>query len=157
MADLVRRVANPAFRRQGFANAEMVARWPVIAGALLARFTLPERVSFPVGESADGTLYIRAEGAFALELQHLAPMVIDRLNTYYGYPAIARLVIRQGPLPVIRRRRPHRPRPLSPQEQETLRQSLAATADAPLRTALMSLGEAVWSEGPEKTEKPGKP
>ena len=58
-------------------------------------------------ETAGGVLTVKAEGAIALEIQHLAPQIIDRLNSYYGYAAIARLNIVQGPVTVT-------PSPLSP-------------------------------------------
>jgi hypothetical protein len=55
------------------------------------------------GQAAnDGAvLTIRVEGAMALELQHLAPQIIDRLNGYYGHAAIGRLNIIQGPVGTI--------------------------------------------------------
>ncbi len=39
---------------------------------------------------------VRVEGVFALELQHLAPVVIQRVNAHYGWACIGRIVMRQG-------------------------------------------------------------
>jgi hypothetical protein len=37
-----------------------------------------------------GTLTVRVEGAFALELQHLGPLVIERINRHYGWACVGR-------------------------------------------------------------------
>ena len=52
---------------------------------------------------------IRVEGAFALELQHLAPIVIERVNTYYGWRCIGKLVLKQGPVRRAEKKRPAPP------------------------------------------------
>lgn len=154
VGNLLNKVAGAALRRQGFAQIEIVARWPAVVGELLARYSAPERISFPVGEQAGGTLYIRTDGAFALELQHLEPLVIDRINSFYGFPAVARLAIRQGPLPKINTRKVFSARPLSTDERNNLEQSLNTTTDEALKQALSSLGEAVIGSAPPPGEVP---
>ncbi len=42
---------------------------------------------------------MRVEGGFAIELQHDAPVVIERVNRYFGWRCIGRLALRQGPVP----------------------------------------------------------
>lgn len=148
VSDLIGKVAGNALARQGFAQLEIIARWPAIVGDMLALHSAPERISFPMGDHVGGTLYIRTNGAFALELQHLQPIVIERINSYYGFPAVARLAIRQGPLPEIRLPKRFRPRPLSAAERTALDQTLDKTADKGLREALFSLGQAVLGSGP---------
>jgi hypothetical protein len=153
LSDLIGKVAGDAFRRQGFAQLEIVARWPAIVGDVMARFSAPERISFPLGDQSGGTLYIRTDGAFALELQHLEPIVIERINSYYGFPAVARLAIRQGPLPRREVRKPFRARPLSAAELAELAQSLQPTTDEKLKEALEKLGLAVLGDGPAIKQK----
>ncbi len=66
--------------------------------APLARLSQPVRLSRKATRDGQGgVLTIKVEGAMALELQHLAPQIIERLNSYYGYPAIGKLNIIQGP------------------------------------------------------------
>ena len=52
---------------------------------------------------------IRVESAFALELQHLAPVVIERVNAYYGWRCIGKLVLKQGPVRRAEKKRPAAP------------------------------------------------
>ncbi len=55
-------------------------------------------------------LVVRTESAFALEMQHLAPIVIERVNTYYGWRCIGRIVLKQGPVHAAEKKRPVVPR-----------------------------------------------
>ena len=64
----------------------------------MAEHSCPEKVSYG-GALGQATLHVRVDGGFATELQHLEPVVLDRINTYFGYRAIGRLSMVQGPLP----------------------------------------------------------
>ena len=91
--------------RRGFSDSRMLENWSAIVGPQLAAMSQPVRLSRRKSgrdgeETAGGVLTVKAEGAIALEIQHLAPQIIDRLNSYYGHAAIARLNIIQGPVTV---------------------------------------------------------
>ena len=93
-------VTRPLVGRHGFAGGAMIVDWPAIVGAAIAAYTLPTRVRFPPGERSGGTLEIKvANSAFATELQHLEPLIVERINGYFGWAAVARLKLRHGPLP----------------------------------------------------------
>lgn len=132
-------VAKPLGKR-GFASAALAADWPAIVGTVLGEQTLPLRIVFPRGERNQGVLHLRvASGAFALQLQHLEPQIIQRVNGHFGYAAVARLAIVQGPIP---RRKPAR-KPAPPPEAELdpgLAQRIDAVTDDALRDALRGLG-----------------
>ena len=93
------KIVRRAFGRQGFAEPGVLLRWPEIVGETLAKFSLPERLSFPHGERSQGTLHLRVDGQFALEVQHLEPMIIERINSFFGYGAVSRISILQAPIP----------------------------------------------------------
>lgn len=137
------RIAGRAFRRRGFSETRVVTDWPEIVGAELARGVTPERLSFPRGQQAGGTLHLRASGPLALELRHLEPLVIERINRYFGYGAVARLAIVQGPVSVPRRRRPPARRELDADESKALEKRLESIEDADLRRSLDRLGRSV--------------
>ena len=84
-------ITSPIFKTRGFAEAGILTDWPAIVGEMLGRRTAPERIAFPRGDRRGGTLHVTCESAFAPELQHLAPQVIERINGYFGYPAVAQL------------------------------------------------------------------
>lgn len=145
LSDSVSGLTRGLLARQGFAQTDVVTQWPSIVGSLLAAHCLPERLSFPQGERRGGTLHVVADSAFALELQHLTPEVIQRINSYYGFEAVSRLRITQAP---VARRRPMRrkkPVPLSPDDEKSLSAVIAEAHDDKLREALKSLGAAIFS------------
>lgn len=154
LAAVLPKVAEPAMRKRGFAQVEIVTGWSGIVGAALAAETTPERLSFPPGKRLDGTLHVRTSGALALEIQHLEPIILDRINTYFGYRAVARLKLAQGPRPA-RPQAPARkpPRPANPARRAAVEQQTRGIDDTALRAALNKLGEAV---DPPADPEPGK-
>jgi hypothetical protein len=73
-------------------------------------------------------------------MQHVAPEIVERVNRFFGYPAIDRITIRQG---AVTRRAPKALRPeLKPVPVE-LGDSLRAVADPELRTVLESLARGI--------------
>ncbi|MBI1179969.1 MAG: DUF721 domain-containing protein [Alphaproteobacteria bacterium] len=138
--DLARPLLSPALRRQGFAQHEIVTRWRDIVGALLAARSMPERLRFQGAERTGGTLFIRVESSFALEFQHLTPQILDRVNTYYGYRAVTKLILRQGPLPRRPAPRPDQTPELTAELRQSLAEALRGVKDGPTREALDRLG-----------------
>ena len=140
-----RLVAKPLGKR-GFAAATLVAEWPTIVGPALADSTLPLKVTFAQGERVRGTLHLKiASGAMALQMQHLGPLIIERVNTHFGYGAVAKLAFMQGPLP--RPAAPDRVMPATREPQEpaaevdaALAERIAALPEGELRQALLRLG-----------------
>src|SRR5207248_4460489 len=92
---LASRLAAPVVARHGGGIlARLKADWPAVIGADIAAATWPQALG------RDGALKLRVAAATALELQHRAPLLIERINVYLGRPAISRLVFVQGPLPL---------------------------------------------------------
>jgi hypothetical protein len=151
--ELPKLVGKPLGRR-GFGEGGLIAEWPAVVGEEIARQSAPLKLSFPRGERRGGTLTLRVIGAFAIELQHLAPQLIERINNYLGYAAVTRLKLEQGRLP--RRRKPGllQPAPLVPKEEAALATTLTGIGDTGLREALDALGRAV--KGLHRPSNPAK-
>jgi hypothetical protein len=144
LADLVRRTLADTFARQGFASTELVTHWTDIVGQEVAAHCEPMRIKWPRGGDMEApepaTLVLRVEGPVAIEIQHLAPVILERVNRFFGWRAVGRLALRQAPL--ARRTAPPPPPPPDPE----LAARLAATidvADEDLRNALARLGAAI--------------
>lgn len=99
LAATLPKVTRTTLGRHGLAEGGLVADWGSIVGAEIAARSLPLRLAFSTGERRDGTLHVRVSGSLAIELQHLGPVIIDRINGYFGYGAVKRLKIMQGPVP----------------------------------------------------------
>jgi hypothetical protein len=140
VSSLLTGLLKPAARARGFAEASLLADWETIVGPLLARRCQPVAVKFPRGRHRGGVLELRAGGAVALELQHATPQIIDRINAYFGFPAIRQLKLLQAPLVPTPEPPPPRRRPLTPTEEQVLANEVMGVDDAQLRQALLSLG-----------------
>ncbi|OAN48103.1 hypothetical protein A6A04_04930 [Paramagnetospirillum marisnigri] len=136
------KVTRPVFGRHGFAGGALVVDWPAIVGSAVASHTLPVRIKFPPQDRADGTLVVKvASGAFALEMQHLEPLILERINGYFGWKAVARLKLVQGPLPQPVRRPKTVARPaVTTAAPSTLAARLDSVEDPDLRAVLERLG-----------------
>jgi hypothetical protein len=134
-------IAKQALGSRGFAEAGLFTHWAEIAGAQLAASSLPIKLSFPRGKRDDGTLTVRCGGSAALELQHLAPSVLERINGHFGYRAVARLRIEQGA--VSNRKVSPPPPPLTRLEQNDVSSAVAAVGDPEIRASLSRLGTAI--------------
>jgi hypothetical protein len=135
------RVAAPIIRaRGGGVQTRLKAEWAAIVGDEWA-----DR-AWPTSLGRDGALKLRVEPAAALEVQHRAPLLLERVNLYFGRAVAARLVLVQGPLPLGRPARPAPPRPLRAEQSAALDMRLAGVADPGLREALARLGRMVLGE-----------
>lgn len=143
-------ILSPAIRAKGFAQAEVVTRWPQIVGAELAGSCVPQRLIFPRGEKMGAKLVIRCESAFATLLHHKAPHVIDMVNRFFGYGAVATIEIQQGPLKFEKRRLAKEKRPLDTKDVESLDKIVGKGELSPLQEAVKSLGEMVLSNDKSK-------
>jgi hypothetical protein len=158
LAETIAKLTGPAFGRHGFAGGAIIAEWPAIVGESLAVHSAPERVSYPPGSTTEGTLRLRiARGGLATELQHLEPVLIERINGYFGYRAVARLRFVHGPLPERSAPKPPSTRPLTPEEERELAGQLAAVEEPNLRHVLEDLGRGIIGRRtPDRNGSPGK-
>jgi hypothetical protein len=146
----VPKIAGAALGKRGFAEAQLVAQWPAIIGESLAEGVSPDRLSFPRGERREGTLHLRVAPGLALEVQHREPVLVERINAFFGYRAVARLALKQGPPAHGSTPPPPVRRPLKAEERQSLDQRLQGIEDAGLKAALQRLGEAVIGSDPRK-------
>jgi hypothetical protein len=134
------KVTRRTLGRHGLAEGGLVTDWAAVVGQTIAERSLPLRLSFTGGERRDGTLHVRVSGALALELQHLEPQILERINGYFGYRAVGRLRIHQGPVPSQpEARRPPASAP-SAEAEAAIASQVSAVEDEALREALRSLG-----------------
>lgn len=139
---LMPEIGRAAFRRFGFVQSSVVSRWDEIVGARYAAVSAPEAIRFPVGKKSDGTLELTVEGAHATMIQHVLPEIIERVNRFFGYGAVARVKVRQGPVAKPAQRSAAAPPSLKPVPME-LGESLREIGDPELFAVLESLAKSL--------------
>ena len=160
LADYVSRELDPLIAARGFGEASLLLCWSEIVGARIAahlrtRDSAMAAASAGQVERSGGRKTPRkdASGAgdagaagrpgFGLEAQHLAPIIIDRVNAHLGWRCVARIALRQEKLRPASVSRPGHDR--APRHDAAARaRAIEATegvADEGLRAALVRLGE----------------
>ena len=144
--ELVGAIGDQSFRRFGFVQGSIVSRWAEIVGERYAKVSSPESIRFPAGKKAGGVLTLLVDGAHAPLIQHLTPMIVERVNRFFGYAAINRIVFRQGKTPA------DAPAPVRPNLRpvpKEIGEGLREIADPELRACLESLAARIAaSNGP---------
>jgi hypothetical protein len=131
---LLPRLTRPAFKRRSPAGAALMADWPAVVGPALAAVSTPKRLG-------NGTLVIGCAGPVAMELTHLAPQLIGRINAHLGQVVVERLRFVQeasgAPAPA--------PRPAAPTVLPArVQQAVASLPEGELREALEKLARGVY-------------
>lgn len=151
LATSVGKLAKKTIGKRGFAEAGLITGWEGVVGPELAASCWPDRLSFPPGRRDGGTLRIRVAGGFALELQHMEPQLLDRINGHFGYRAIERIsMIHAPPEKNVPRQRPRdraKPAPTPrAEDRAAIDAALSGVEDAEIGAALARLGHAVISD-----------
>jgi hypothetical protein len=146
LADLVGGAVDPVLAKQGFGQSSLILHWRDIVGQRLGECCEPIKLQWPPrprerapdAAPEPATLVLRVIGAMAIEVQHMAPRIVERVNAHLGWRAVGRLAIRQGPL-----ERPAGPMRIAPPDPEAVEEARRATEgveDEALRKALVRLG-----------------
>jgi hypothetical protein len=143
IGDLMPAIGRTAFRRFGFVQSSVVTRWPEIVGAAHARHCAPESIRFPVGEKAQGTLHLVVAPAHAPIIQHVIPEIIERVNRFFGYRAVAQVRLRQGVVAAPHAAQPAAAPPSLRPVPIELGDSLRDVGDPELRAVLESLARSL--------------
>jgi len=151
ISEAANRLMDPVLAKKAGINTALIGAWDEIAGADFADCTRPEKISWPrrngemTGERGGvepGVLTIACEGARALFLSHAQGELIQRINGFFGYPAIRQIRIVQKPV-VSQHKFRRKPTPLSAAEAARLTAMTSEIENDNLKAALDRLGRAV--------------
>lgn len=142
VAELIGPALDPIVRKRGLARAEIISWWPDIVGAAYAEHTAPERIRWPRDGKA-ATLVVRCDPALALQFSYESDRVRERLNGYFGYPAVGAMRIVQGR---IRPAADRQPRSLDEPEMPPGLEDRLGAFDGPLRESFRALGRQVLAK-----------
>lgn len=136
-------LTRPVLKAKGLAGSRILTQWPAIVGKELAAHSMPEKLSFPPGKKAGGTLTISVESGFATQIQFMQPVILEKLATYFGYKAVERVVISHTQVPAATAvKRPPKPPVLG---KESVKEA-GQVEDDELRKALESFARTLSGE-----------
>ena len=140
-------IIGEALAARGLGEASLVSDWPAIVGEAFARHMRPIELKWPPraakpdpdGPVAPATLIVRVESAFALEAQHGAAILVERVNAHLGWRCVEKIAFRQGPLPPVKEKRRRAPKP-SVEASAAASAAAASIEDEALREAVGRFG-----------------
>lgn len=135
-------VLDPVFRKRGFANRDLFARWPEIAPAPFGETTLPERLYWPPrANGAEGAiLYLRCAPGTALAVSYEGERIAKAVNLYFGYYLVRDIKLSAEPF-VPSKDTPEPAQDIAPEIRSAVAETVRSVKDDNLRAALQHLGE----------------
>ena len=152
IASLIGKSSKAALIKRGFAQADILTHWPAIVGPNLANFSSPEKLTYSRQGNKDATLRIRVAPGWAPEFQHFEPLVIERINSFFGYKAISRLQLIQAPVKKPEVRQASLPLPLTESQKVWIETILSDVTEPDLKKRLKSVATSMLSAR-NKTQK----
>ena len=90
-------LAQSILGKNGFVETDIITNWPEIVGEQLACYTFPQKIEFAKNKKNNGSLFLSVpSGAFAVEIKHREKYILEKINIYFGYNAVASLKIIQN-------------------------------------------------------------
>ena len=148
LSDVVPGLAKDILGKKSLLFGKMVLEWPHIAGAEMAAkaVTLDIKFSKKTDQKSQATLHLAVQSAYALELSYQKSLLIERLNMFFGYPAIKDIkIIQQTQIMSNKIASATHNRPLTAGEERDLDGMVAKVQENDLQTALKNLGKAILS------------
>lgn len=145
LGSTVSRLTKPFFVKRGLADGAIAREWTEIVGPMIASHSRPDRITYQTASNQNGLLHLKVDhSAMATELQHLEPQLLERINSYFGFKAVAKMHFTHGPLAKEQSSEPNTTMPRSPTQKKIVTKALSGIADQELREALNRLGNALY-------------
>ena len=140
----VTKIVKPLISKRGFGNSEIINNWVNIVGDKLAQNITPQKISYNNNSNVDGVLLLRVNSSsVALEIQYIEKQIVNKINTYFGFSAIGRIKIIQGPIPTPEKKIANKIKTVANIDKIELERKLNSVKDPDLRVALAALGTAI--------------
>lgn len=150
-------LAQKLLGNKGFIEVDILTQWEKIVGTELARYSFPQKIEFG-REKNNGILHLCVpSGAFALELQHKSKLIIDKINTYFGYNAVSKIKIIQNQGLIPEQPASFTPPPptinLTAEQEKEIKELTKDISNPDLKNILIKLGKNVFNQKTQKREK----
>ncbi|WP_333022915.1 DUF721 domain-containing protein [Wolbachia endosymbiont of Pentidionis agamae] len=76
-------------------EVRLILNWRNIAGTEIAEYTKPQKVLFAKNVNSGVLHLLVVGGGKALEIQHMIPILIEKITVFFGYKAVYSIRITQ--------------------------------------------------------------
>lgn len=154
LSNLVNHIARQAIGKDWNIYAALLEHWVEIVGQQYAAVTTPVKMTFPYqpqeARRAKGVLYVRLPKGLAMEFTFHVEPIRQRVNSYFGYEAIAKIVLE----PVYRGKPTAKvTEPLNAEMVQKIHQDVEGLENGELKEALAAFGCTLLKASKEKDPK----
>ena len=132
------------------------SKWDEMVGDFFAEYSDPIRLDNVSDyfekdrdSSLQGILHINIASPAALEFQHLNDKIIDKINSFFGYKAVSKIILHQVPYLEKRKKTSKRnknKKNLSEEQKNVLNKITSGFSSKKLEKALLKLGESIITD-----------
>ena len=133
----------------------ILSKWPQIVGSFFAEHSEPDKIS-RLTEDFDeydqpifkSFLNVRVSPAAAVEFQHYKDTIIEKINSFFGYKAIADLRLQQNFIPKKKIEQPLKSKRFETNfnEKELIKKEVQIIKDKELENSIVNLGLSINKE-----------
>lgn len=150
---LIANAVTPVCQQNGFIQARIVLEWDHIVPQF-SQLCTPVKIKFPWPQRHNGRLIVRATGSMAVQIVYYEPVIVEKINQYFGYQAVSSLTFDQGvsqgggqgPFSLKPPSKKAVQKPLPDETRSSLEAQVQPIEDDRLRAALLSLGAGIFQE-----------
>ena len=136
----VRLIAKPLFDKNMMAFIDIASNWNTLAGSELAAGSAPQCLKFSKSNRTGGVLHVAVQsGAFALVMEHKKDLILSRINTFFGFPAVKELRLMQGAFKKEKPKIVEKKFVLSDEQKQQLEKTLGGITDEQLHETLFQM------------------
>lgn len=139
LKSLVDRATRPAQKKRGFSEQRILTEWPHIVGNTIAENSQPLKIAFDPHGNHGSTLHLMVNPSWAMEVQYMEAMIVEKVARFFGYRAIERITIMQSPVNYTRKKQAELKQSTQQLSQKT-KELTESIEDDSLREALKKLG-----------------
>ncbi len=121
---------------------QLITQWHDITAGLGCETCRPTDLKFPRGKNSGATLTVTTSSSHAFTLQHITPQIIARINQFFGYSAIDKVVFSHQSAIATSGKISSYKKP-NPDKLRNLEIKLKNITDEEMKKALVALGKSV--------------
>ena len=132
------------------------SKWEEMVGDFFNEYTEPSRIENIKSNSelsdydySEGILHINILGPAALEFQHFNDKIIEKINSFFGYKAISRIVLHHVPylkkINKISKINDHKKK-LTTKQKKSIEKATEGISSKKLEKALFKLGKSILGD-----------
>ena len=133
----------------------ILSKWPQIVGSFFAEHSEPDKIS-RLTEDFDefdqpifkNFLHVRVSSGAAVEFQHYKDTIIEKINSFFGYKAIADLRLQQNFIPKKKNEQPLKSERFeaTDNEKKLVKEEIQNIKDKELEKSIVNLGLSINRE-----------